>query len=97
MQNILDATSSNRRYVEGCAGRMVSLARSADMLGMDKLAEELDMMAEGLLEGVDDVNKAVGEALQQHVHGINKASDNMFQALVQGVAIGAEKVKNNDR
>ncbi len=90
MENILKATSANRQYVEDCTGRMETLSRSARMLGLDKLAEELNFMGQGLGDGVEDINSAVGEDLQSHVHGVRKASDNQMLAMVQGVLIGAD-------
>ncbi len=86
---LIRAMSDHGGVVRHSGYELQELAVSAGMLGLERLAKRLEIIAESLNESFDVMNGANGQAIHDNLVQAEQATMNMMRGVLAGIDIGA--------
>lgn len=89
-QDWLDRIHGALRLLRGVYYAVQSREDAARILGMDRLADDLESMAKDLDTAISEADRAVGDAISEYTRQSSEANMNMLKASLAGVLIARE-------
>lgn len=94
--NLIDEMSKCRDTVKNMSYSMAEIAQAAEMLGLDRMSEQIFYHIDKLEAAVDRVNKAVSQSINERYVEAQASSVNVFKAVLAGIELRDEERNNKD-
>jgi hypothetical protein len=88
MEKLVKAVGANMQQAFAIEARLLWLADALEMTGNTKLAEQLDKIAEMVVQSANDVDQAFGHDFAAYINQTSVNSTNLLHAVLGGIKLG---------